>query len=272
MIYTTYSLKIKRVDIESIYVPESFHGKKVAFVADVHSGLFVKEKYIAKMSSMIMNEKPDIIAFGGDYIYSAMSWMHYYNYKNLYRLINGIKCLNAPLGMYAVMGNHDNLEARHEISNALRDVGFNMLDNDIHRIKLNGEYISIGGVGDYYTDEVHFDKATKGVKENDFNILLTHTPFRSILKAEKENYLRLIKLILAGHTHGRQVSFMPISMIEKLNKNRLHYPFDMHYGLMNYMGTKLYVTSGVGFVLVPFRIFAQPEIVIITLKRGASSK
>ena len=267
MIYTIYDLKIKRIEIESIYLPKSFHNKKIAFVADIHSGLFVKEKYIRKMSDMIMNEKPDIIAFGGDYIYSAMSWTHYYNYKNLYRFINGIKSLNAPLGKYAVMGNHDNLEAKHEISNALYDSGFQMLDNDIKRIEVNGEHISIGGIGDYYTDEVHLDKATSGVQENDFHILLTHTPFRAIVKAEKENYLKLIKLILAGHTHGRQISFMPMSMIEKLNKNRVHYPFDMHYGMMNYMGTKLYVTSGVGFVLVPLRVFAQPEIVMITLKQ-----
>lgn len=266
MFYTARNLKVKYINVSSIYLPKSFHGKKVAFVADLHSGLFVKEGYLKKMSSMIMNEKPDIIAFGGDYIYSAMSWLHYYNYKNTLGLISGIKELYAPLGMYAVMGNHDNLEAKDGISNALKSVGFKMLDNDIHYIRNGHEYISIGGVGDYDTDEVHFDKATRSVKENDFHILLTHTPFRSVLKAEKEGYLRLIKLILAGHTHGRQISFIPTFVIEELNKKREQYPFDMHYGLMNYLGTKLYVTSGVGFVLVPFRIFARPEIVIITLR------
>lgn len=267
MFYTPHDLKVKYVDIASTYLPKSFNGKKIAFVADVHSGLFVKEKYIKKMSSMIMNEKPDTIAFGGDYVYSAMTWLHYYDNKNLDKFLYGIKELHAPLGMYAVMGNHDNLEAKDDISNGLANSGFKMLDNDIHYIKNRNEYISIGGIGDYSTDEVLFDKATKGVKESDFHILLTHTPFRSILKAEKENYLRFIKLILAGHTHGRQISFVPTSVIEKLNKKREHYPFDMHYGLMNYLGTKLYVTSGTGFVLVPFRIFARPEIVIITLKR-----
>ncbi|WP_242004136.1 metallophosphoesterase [Brachyspira aalborgi] len=218
------------------------------------------------MSYMIMTNKPDIILFVGDYIYSAPRWFRYYNKKNIIKLNEGIKDLNAPLGKYAVMGNHDNYESKIDISNTFYSNNFKMLDNNIIFItNENKEYISIGGIGDFLTDEVKFDLAIKNVKTNDFNILLSHEPMFPLKIVQKEGYNKFIDFFVAGHTHGLQISFVPMALFERLNKNR-NYPLTTIYGNMKSENMKIYITSGVGAVLLPFRLFAYPEIVIVNLR------
>lgn len=266
MFKTSRDLKVRYIDLEFEDLPKSFDNIKVALASDIHSGLYVPTSHIKKMSYMIMTNKPDIILFVGDYIYSAPRWFRYYNKKNIIKLNEGIKDLNAPLGKYAVMGNHDNYESKIDISNTFYSNNFKMLDNNIIFItNENKEYISIGGIGDFLTDEVKFDLAIKNVKTNDFNILLSHEPMFPIKIAQKEGYNKFIDFFVAGHTHGLQISFVPMSLFERLNKNR-NYPLTTIYGNMKSENMKIYITSGVGAVLLPFRLFAYPEIVIVNLR------
>ena len=267
MFKTSRALRVRYIDLEFEDLPKSFDNIKVALASDIHSGLYIPTSHIQKMSDMITENKPDIILFIGDYIYSAPRWFKYHNKKNIRKLNEGIKNLNAPLGKYAVMGNHDNYESKIDISNALDSNNFKMLDNNIIFITNDiGEYISIGGVGDFMTDDVKFDLATKNVKTNDFNILLSHEPAAPLAIAKKEGYNELIDFFVCGHTHGMQISLIPMHLIERLNKNR-NYPLTTIYGNMQSDKTKIYVSSGVGVVLLPFRLFAYPEVVIATLKR-----
>ena len=266
MFKTSRALRVRYIDLEFEDLPKSFDNIKVALASDIHSGLYIPTSHIQKMSDMITENKPDIILFIGDYIYSAPRWFKYHNKKNIRKLNEGIKNLNAPFGKYAVMGNHDNYESKIDISNALDSNNFKMLDNNIIFITNDiGEYISIGGVGDFMTDDVKFDLATKNVKTNDFNILLSHDPAAPLAIAKKEGYNELIDFFVCGHTHGMQISLIPMHLIERLNKNR-NYPLTTIYGNMQSDKTKIYVSSGVGVVLLPFRLFAYPEVVIATLK------
>ena len=266
MFKTSRALRVRYIDLEFEDLPKSFDNIKVALASDIHSGLYIPTSHIQKMSDMITENKPDIILFIGDYIYSAPRWFKYHNKKNIRKLNEGIKNLNAPFGKYAVMGNHDNYESKIDISNALDSNNFKMLDNNIIFITNDiGEYISIGGVGDFMTDDVKFDLATKNVKTNDFNILLSHEPAAPLAIAKKEGYNELIDFFVCGHTHGMQISLIPMPLIERLNKNR-DYPLTTIYGNMKSDKTKIYVSSGVGVVLLPFRLFAYPEVVIATLK------
>ena len=266
MFKTSRALRVRYIDLEFEDLPKSFDNIKVALASDIHSGLYIPTSHIQKMSDMITENNPDIILFIGDYIYSAPRWFKYHNKKNIRKLNEGIKNLNAPLGKYAVMGNHDNYESKIDISNALDSNNFKMLDNNIIFITNDiGEYISIGGVGDFMTDDVKFDLATKNVKTNDFNILLSHEPAAPLAIAKKEGYNELIDFFVCGHTHGMQISLIPMPLIERLNKNR-DYPLTTIYGNMKSDKMKIYVSSGVGVVLLPFRLFAYPEVVIATLK------
>ena len=141
------------------------------------------------------------------------------------------------------------------------------MDNNILFItNESGEYISIGGVGDFLTDDVKFDIATSNVKAEDFHILLSHEPNIPLKRAKDGGYMEFIDFFFSGHTHGLQISFLPMWVWEGINKNREYPLFPAVYGLMNYANMKVYVTCGIGAVLMPFRLFAYPEVVIKTLK------
>ena len=267
MYNTIHSLRVRYITLEFEDLPKSFDNMKVALAADMHAGLYIPESHIRKMSDMIMEAKPDMILFAGDYIYSAPHKFSHYDKENTEKFSNGINVLKAKYGKYAVLGNHDNWESTEDVSNALYSNGFKVMDNTILFITNEmGEYISIGGVGDYLTDDVRFDAAVSNVHTNDFHILLSHEPNMPLKKAKDGGYIKSIDFFLSGHTHGLQISFLPMWVWEGLNNNREYPRFPVIYGILNYGNMKVYVTSGVGSVLFPFRLFAYPEVVIITLK------
>ncbi|PCG18763.1 metallophosphoesterase [Brachyspira sp. G79] len=268
MYKTAHSLRVRYITLEFEDLPESFDNTKIALAADMHAGLYIPESHIKNMSALITNENPDIILFAGDYIYSAPHKFSHYNEENTKKFANGIKGLEAKYGNYAVLGNHDNWESTSDVSNALYSNGFKVIDNNILFITNEmGEYISIGGVGDFLTDNVDFEAATKNVKSNDFHILLSHEPNIPLKRAKDKGYTEVIDLFLSGHTHGLQISFLPMWVWEGLNKNKEYPHFPVIYGIMNYGKMKVYVTSGIGAVLMPFRLLAYPEVVIINLNR-----
>ena len=98
--------------------------------------------------------------------------------------------------------------------------------------------------------------------EKDLDSIATQ---EELLASKKEGYNKFIDFFVAGHTHGLQISFVPMSLFERLNKNR-NYPLTTIYGNMKSENMKIYITSGVGAVLLPFRLFAYPEIVIVNLR------
>ena len=267
MYKTAHSMRVRYITLEFKDLPKSFNNMKLALAADMHAGLYIPESHVRRMSDLIMNEKPDMILFGGDYIYSAPHKFSHYDKKNTEKFNNGIKGLEAKYGKYAVLGNHDNWESTEDVSNALYSNGFKVMDNNILFItNESGEYISIGGVGDFLTDDVKFDIATSNVKAEDFHILLSHEPNIPLKRAKDGGYMKFIDFFFSGHTHGLQISFLPMWVWEGINKNREYPLFPAIYGLMNYANMKVYVTCGIGAVLMPFRLFAYPEVVIITLK------
>lgn len=268
MYNTAHSIRVRYITLEFEDLPMSFNNTKLALAADMHAGLYIPESHVKKMSDLIMKENPDIILFAGDYIYSAPYKFKHYSIKNTEKFNNGIKGLEAKYGKYAVLGNHDNWENTEDVSNSLYSNGFNVIDNNILFITNEADdYISIGGVGDYLTDDVNFDMATSNVNIDDFHILLSHEPNIPLKKAKDGGYTDFIDFFFSGHTHGLQISFLPMHFWETINKNREYPIFPAVYGLMNYGNMKVYITSGIGAVLLPFRLFAYPEVVIVTLKK-----
>ncbi|WP_300367645.1 metallophosphoesterase [Brachyspira sp.] len=268
MYKVSHSMRVRYITLEFEDLPVSFDGIKLALAADMHAGLYIPESHVRKMSDLIMTNSPDIILFAGDYIYTAPHQFKRYNKEHTLKFYNGIKGLEARYGKYAVLGNHDNWESTEDVSNSLYSNGFKVIDNDILFITNEmGEHISIGGVGDYLTDDVRFDIAVSNVEPEDFHIVLSHEPNIPLRRAREGGYNKLIDFFFAGHTHGLQISFLPMDFWETINKNREYPIFPAVYGLMDYGNTKVYITCGIGTVLLPFRLFAYPEVVILTMKR-----
>ena len=122
--------------------------------------------------------------------------------------------------------------------------------------------IYIAGVTDLWHGKPDAKKALEGLKKEDFVLFLTHNPeyFEEMTENEKEK----ADMTLAGHTHAGQVTFFG-KIIMSAIKDKKKYG----YGMKEYNGHKIYITSGLGgaFLEMFIRFFAQPEIVIFELKR-----
>ncbi|MBD8389082.1 metallophosphoesterase [Dysgonomonas sp. BGC7] len=251
------NVQLKKMSFSHKDIPESFDGKKIVFVSDIHFNRYFNKENLAEMVERINQCEPDIVVLGGDYVLKDSA------YTRLF--FEGLKQLKSTYGVYSVLGNHDHWEDADIIQQGLVDCGFNVSDNRSYWIKEGNDSIKIGGVGDFWTDVQLPENTIDDVKVSDFCILLSHNPdYLEILETDK------VDLMLSGHTHAGQVTLfglwapiMPSTGHAKFMQTGMKY----RYGWKERGNTRLYVTSGVGMGGFPLRFFAWPEIVEITLKR-----
>ena len=258
LVYSHYEyrhIKIRTIEIKSKDIPEEFNGKRVLFVADFQYDTMARynKRQQKKAIEMINAQKKDMILLGGDYA----TWE-----KNIPKFYEDAKDIKIPeLGVYAIYGNHE-YPGEEETAENMKKLGFNLLVNENRKITINNENIYIAGVTDLWHGKPDAKKALEGLKREDFVLFLTHNPeyFEEMTEDEKQK----ADITLAGHTHGGQVTFFG-KIIMSAIKDKKKYG----YGMEEYNGHKIYITSGLGgaFLEMFIRFFAQPEIVIFELKR-----
>ena len=247
-------LKVTEHVITSRDVPVSFNGTRIVFVSDIHHGPYFSRSRVAGMVERINRLHPDLIILGGDYVHRSSSY--------ILPLFDELRKLQAPLGIYAVLGNHDYwADARLTREMMVRN-GINTCENKSYWIKRGDSRIKVGGVGDWWESTQNLAAITEDVKEPDFCILISHNPdYPGEIKTE------LVDLTFSGHTHGGQVTLFglwaPLVPSQYGQKYR--------YGLVTSGKMKSYISSGVGTITPPVRFFCRPEIVVITLQNGPAS-
>ncbi|MDD5112031.1 MAG: metallophosphoesterase [Candidatus Altiarchaeota archaeon] len=257
-------------------VPPAFDGVRMVFVSDIHCGDLYSPGRMRELVGLINSLRPDIVLLGGDYTYSI--WDDD-DPANVGPCLREFSNLTAPLGVYAVLGSHDNW-AGHDMSmEALADAGVKVLDNSAEWVVLNGSRIKIGGVGDVgkkanwlsfrdgrlklggfsdlWNGSQDITPTVEDAGEGDFVMLLAHDPrFAERLDNSK------VDLVLSGHTHGGQVTFfgwLPDTLLRLKGYSNLKGVYDMEHA-------RLIVTTGVGTGGLPLRFFARPEVVVLTLR------
>lgn len=212
----------------------------IAFVTDTHLGPVLSSWYSENLVQRLNDANADIILFGGDLIDGNLPFvLADGSYRNFAKL-------QAPLGVYAVYGNHDyfngNLEKEAEEFQPIK-----FLQNDSVTI---ADSIQLTGLDDYLHDPVN---GVAKPKNNYFQILVDHEPLR-IPAASLAGY----DLYLAGHTHGGQ--FPPVSwMTENM--------YVLNYGQKMFGDMLAVVSNGYGFWGPPVRIGPSPEIVILHIQQ-----
>jgi len=243
-------IRIKNIEIKSVDLPKSFNNIKIVFISDIHHGPLFSIERVKSLVDKINLLKPDLIILGGDYA-QRRSQMY------VMPVFDELAKLEARIGIYAVLGNHDHHRNLKLVRQLMQRNGIKNCDNNSYWIKQGNDSIKIGGVGDLLEDIQIPERTTYDVKDRNFCILVSHNP-------DYINYLdsNLIDLTLSGHTHGGQVTFFgiwsPIIHSEYGQKYR--------YGLVKTGKMNSYITSGIGTVILPLRFFCRPEIVVITLK------
>lgn len=251
---------------QSAQLPEAFDGYRVVQISDLHLGTLHRDPAVVKRIVDSVNRcHPDLIVFTGDLVN--------YHARELDEFMPVLHRLQAKDGVISIMGNHDYMlyyrwpseKARwaniRELQTKQRLMGWRLLLNENRVIRRDSDSIAVVGVENDgrppFPSRGDLTKAQTGLQPGCFKLLLSHDPthWRRRVLPETD-----IPLMLAGHTHGMQFkigNFSPASWF---------YP---EWGGPYAEGDQtLYVSLGVGEVLMPFRLGAWPEINIITLKHA----
>ena len=263
-----YNYQFKKLQLAFENLPSSFRGLKIIHISDIHSGSFTDKNAVHKGVQKILDQKPDLILFTGDLVNNRHDEMN--DYMDVFNKIN------APLGVFSILGNHDygdyihwdsedekmkNLEKLKEVHTAL---GWRLLLDENIVLEKEGDKISIIGVQNIsgksgFKSYGNLQKAYAGAKDHPFKILMSHDP------SHWDSEVRLnypdIDLMLAGHTHGMQFGVE----IAGFKWSPVQYIYKQWAGLYLEGSQKLYVNRGFGFIGYPGRVGILPEITIIEL-------
>ena len=256
--------EVKEVTYESERLPEGFDGYRIAQLSDIHIGSWQgRPEAVEELVELTNSQKADLIVFTGDLVNQQSHELDAFQ--------PALSRLKAPDGVYSVLGNHDYgtyyhwKNSREEAENlqylrdAQRAMGWRLLDNSHAVLHHRGDSIALVGVENDgeppFSQHADLARAIRGT-EGMFSILLSHNPThwrREVLPNSD------VDLMLAGHTHAMQMALFGRSLAS------LRYP---EWSGMYYEGKRgLYVNVGIGYVGLPFRFGAWPEITVITLKK-----
>ncbi|MEO7673834.1 MAG: hypothetical protein ABIU09_07135, partial [Pyrinomonadaceae bacterium] len=156
-------------------------------------------------------------------------------------------------GVFAIIGNHDDYHNASKVSAEMKRVGITVLENEVALIDVSGEKINIWGIEDLWKNRKVPPEAFNSIADKRNIIALTHNP-DSLLKAPDG-----ISLMFAGHSHGGQLNWPIFGPYAAVNDKRF---MDGHAFVD---GKHVYVTSGFGTSVIPFRFRVPPEIAVVTM-------
>ncbi len=253
-------LRVRRVDVEVEGWPAALDDLKIALVADLHAGApHVDEKRVAQVVAAVNRARPDMVALLGDYIDPDVALGEPVAPEAVARQLGE---LEAPLGSFAVLGNHDWANDGDRVRHALREQLIDVMENDAASVQLAGEVLWIVGLADAREREPDLSTPFGLVPRSAPLIVLSHNP---------DLFPRLPArplLTLAGHTHGAQVN-LPI-VREKVTPSRYG---DRYAGGLARDGKRvMYVSRGIGTAGYPVRLRATPEIVMLRVHVAGSAR
>lgn len=226
---------------------------KVALLSDLHIGApHVGPEKLRQIVEAVNAESPDTVMIAGDFVMRGVLGGRLVEPE----LIAGeLKRLRAPLGVVAVLGNHDWWYDGTRVIRALRKAGITVLENDVLQMQSGAGRFWMAGLADAWTRHADWQEALRQLPDGAPVIALSHNP-----DIFPEMPAR-VSLLLAGHTHGGQVRF-PL-----LGAPIVPSRYGQRYvrGLIEENGRRMFVTTGIGTSMLPVRFGVPPEIVILTL-------
>jgi predicted MPP superfamily phosphohydrolase len=243
-------LQVTRTRIHLPTLPPTLVGLRIALLTDLHLGGGTPLSLIRRACRKAMAERPDLIALTGDFATDDAGTFR--------AVMDVLSYLNAPLGVYAVPGNHDykmGIDKWHRQIEA--DPTIIDLTNRAMIRSVNGARLCIAGVDS-------FSKGTPRLEELpppdqvDCTILLAHNPDQA---EHLQGAYDRVDLILSGHTHGGQVR---LPWIGALRNSARHAELYVQ-GLRRRPWAQVYVSRGIGTVHLPVRFLCRPEVAILAL-------
>lgn len=233
--------------------PAELSGLRIALIGDVHSGAwYIDDKKLQRIVELTNQQEPDVIVLLGDYMVSNTWHGRRVEPEVTAAALKGLK---APLGVYAVLGNHDWWYNGERIRLAFEQNGIRVLDNEVAEVKWREKSFWLAGFADLWTRPQHINETIAKAPPGATVIGLTHNPdiFPHLPPS--------LSLLLAAHTHGGQVT-LPLIGAAVVPSD-----FGQKYtaGHVFENGHHLFVTTGIGTSIMPVRFRVPPEIAILTI-------
>ena len=248
------SLRLSRYDVPDN--PSPLKGLSIAVISDLHAGsTYIDEGKIDQVVALTNAARPDLILLTGDYVVS-MAPMLGGRHMPVQMIAAHLKPLRAPLGVYAVIGNHDRWEDAGGISAAFRSVGIVVLENQHVAFSTPRGQLFLAGIGDFRTRASRPAQALAGVAPETPVLCFTHTQ-------DVFPYLPpTCALTVAGHTHGGQVWLPFVGRLKVPSGHGQRYAA----GYVREGGKSLFVSTGIGTSMLPVRFGVPPEVSFLRLK------
>jgi predicted MPP superfamily phosphohydrolase len=245
-----YHYLISETDIFINELPERFENFRITQLTDIHHSKILGIDEVQRVVNLAQQTKPDMFVLTGDYATSYRRFIE--------PCAEALSTLNAPEGVWAVLGNHDHYTDPELTTRALERQHIAVLNNKNTILQRGPDAIQLSGVDDWTWGGADWIKAFAGLNNKRPTILLSHQP--SVLDFEE---VKNVSLILSGHTHGGQITLPWLGAPARFATKDLRYA----QGLFKYGDVQLYVSSGTGVIGLPVRFGVRPEIAILRLRR-----
>ena len=250
-------LDMTEIPVPVVGLPNELVGLRIAHLSDLHCGPHIPVAFLDQVIAATFAGRPDLVALTGDFVHKG--------YRSIDQVAELVGRLAAPLGVFAVLGNHDfsvrNALAwrRHRglhlaVASALTAKGVTVLRNRTVTLERGGATMQLTGLDDLWSRECDPVAALAGFPSDVPRVILAHNPqtIHTIGDARCD-------LMLSGHTHGGQVDWPGLGRVT-LGKHAKR----LAAGMYPYGDGHLYVHRGVGYGF-RFRFGVRPEVAFLTL-------
>ncbi|MCA1634070.1 MAG: metallophosphoesterase [Acidobacteria bacterium] len=242
-----YQLAVERHAVALPRLPRALDGLRVVHLSDIHHSPFTGREQVERAVEVANSLQPDIIALTGDYISHEREYIQ--------PCAEMLGRLRARRGVYAVLGNHDNWVDARLITDLFRAEGIKVLVNEGMRFEDRGASFWLAGVDDTMVGLEDLPLALAGSREDELKLLLAHNPV-ILRRAARAG----VDLVLSGHTHGGQITWRSERSASGRVRRRIL------RGLGRRGNTQIYVTRGLGTVVLPLRYGCLPEVSLLQLR------
>jgi predicted MPP superfamily phosphohydrolase len=241
-----FMLAIERQQIFLRRLPKTLDGLRIVHLSDFHYGPLTNSEHLKRAVQAANDLRPDLIALTGDYISHDRSYA-----APCAELVGHLR---ACQGVYAVLGNHDHWTDAALICDLFRAEGIRMLVNEGMHVDLRDATFWLAGVDDKMVGLEDLPLALAGSVADELKIVLAHNPI-ILRRAARAG----VDLVLSGHTHGGQVTLRSEKSRSGGPRRRLL------RGLGRRGNTQIYVSRGLGTVVLPVRYGSPPEVSLLEL-------
>ena len=230
---------------------------RIAFVSDLHVGSHSDD--VTRLRTLVAELQllePDLVLYGGDFVNMQPIGGGRVPPRTIASILGQ---LHAPLGQFAVLGNHDVLYDVEEVACALHEHEIHVLNDECCTIRFHNHPFDIAGIPDAKRRRREGLELLSRLSPHRPTVVLAHDPmwFADVPAGPH--------LTLAGHTHGGQIKFPFFGVLINASKA----PLRWSYGLIVENGSHLYVSGGIGTSGIPLRWNVPPEVAFICLNGGS---